>query len=148
MGLPGLEHENFIGSRGRGVAADPSTLQHICPDQAPKCQPAPNRGLTAPTVTTTVTTKELTITGKLTGSPSSRYVVEVFGNAAADGREAEMFLADSAVYTDATGAASFLVKIDRARAERVRSVTATITSDEGATSPLSDAVPVKESASR
>lgn len=148
MGLPGLEHESFVGSRGRGVAPNPATMQHICPDQAPRCQPAPNRGLSAPTLMSATVAKELTITGKLAGIPSSRYVVELFGNAAADAREAEMFLADSAVYTDATGAASFVVKLDRAGAARVHSVTATITSDEGATSPLSDAVPVKEFASR
>jgi 3-dehydroshikimate dehydratase len=148
MGLPGLEHENFIGSRGRGVAANPATMQHICPDHAPQCQTPPNRGLVAPTVTTAIAAKELTISGKLTGIPSTRYVVELFGNAAADGHEAEIFLGDSAVYTDPTGAATFVIKIDRARDDRVRSVTATITSDEGATSALSDAVPVKELASR
>jgi 3-dehydroshikimate dehydratase len=147
MGLPGLEHENFVGSRGRGVVPNPATMQHICPEQAPQCQPAPNRALSAPTLMSANVAKELTINGKLAGTPSSRYLVELFGNAG-DGHEAEMFLGDSAVYTDATGAATFTVKINRARAGRVQSVTATITSAEGATSSLSDAVPVKELASR
>jgi 3-dehydroshikimate dehydratase len=149
FGLPGLEHENFVGSRGRGVSSNAATLQHICPQNAPKCQPAPNAGANRPTLTTArATATELTVTGTLTGTPTRRYVVELFGNTDAGSGESEMFLDETPVYTDAAGAASFTMRIERTRAARVHALTATVTSDEGATSALSAAIELKEGSSR
>ena len=86
--------------------------------------------------------------GTFTGSPATRYLVEVFGNTEANSAESELYLDESAVNSDAAGAASFTMRIDRNRADRVRSLTATITSDDGATSALSDALQLKEPQSR
>jgi 3-dehydroshikimate dehydratase len=149
FGLPGLEHENFVGSRGRGVIVNAVTLQRICPQQAPQCQPAPNGGLAGPTLLSAhATANELTITGTLTGVPASRYLIELFGNVGADSVESERFLDDSAAYTDAAGVAAFTMRVERSRVERVRTLTATMTSDEGATSPLSAAIQIKNGSSR
>ncbi len=149
FGLAGLEHAGFVGSRGRGVTSTPATLQHICPENAPQCQAAPNRALARPKLTTSRSTAgEVTVSGTLTGSPATRYVVEMFGNTEADGAESELYLDENAVYTDAAGVASFTMRIDLGRADRVRSLTATITSDVGATSALSEALPLKAPQSR
>jgi 3-dehydroshikimate dehydratase len=145
FGLPGLEHENFVGSRGRGVTSNPATILRICPQHAPQCQPAPNRGLRAPILTSVRESDyEMTIAGRLSGEPSRRYVIELFGNGEADAIQSEQFLVEQAIATDAAGAASFTIRVARSSAERVRSFTATITSDEGATSPLSAALRRKE----
>jgi 3-dehydroshikimate dehydratase len=149
LGLPGLEHESFVGSRGRGVTPNPATFQHICPQSAPQCQPAPNRALLRPTLAAARTIAGgLTVTGTAHGAPTTRYTVELFGNTDANSGESELFLDASAVHTDAAGVAAFTIKIERPRAEPVRAVTATITSDDGATSPLSVALQLKDSSGR
>lgn len=149
LGLPGLEHENFVGSRGRGVTPNPATFQHICPQNAPQCQPAPNQALVRPTLGTARTIAgELTVTGTANGAPTTRYMVELFGNTDASSGESELFLDTSTVHTDASGVAVFTIKIDRSRAQTVRAVTATITSDDGATSPLSAALQLKDASGR
>jgi len=49
FGVPGLEHANFVGSRGRGVDTDPSKRARICSGtDTTGCQPAPNLGQAAP----------------------------------------------------------------------------------------------------
>jgi 3-dehydroshikimate dehydratase len=149
FGLPGLEHAGFVGSRGRGVTSNATTLQHICPENAPQCQAAPNHALPKPKLTTgRSTTGEVTVSGTFTGSPATRYLVEMFGNSEANSSESELFLDESAVYSDAAGVASFTMRIGRNHVDRVRSLTATITSDDGATSALSDALQLKEPQSR
>src|SRR6476619_7180586 len=50
FGLPGLEHERYVGKRGIGVNPPPASLTRICPDGAPGCQAAPNRAIAAPTL--------------------------------------------------------------------------------------------------
>jgi len=52
------------------------------------------------------------------------------------------------IYTDAAGNGAFTIQVERVGIERVRSVTATLTSDDGATSALSDALPLQEAPSR
>jgi len=149
LGLPGLEHESFVGSRGRGVVPNAATMQHICPEHAPQCQAAPNRGLVRPTLTSTRTSvTELSVSGTMVGAPAARYVVELFGNTAAAGAESELFLKQAVIYTDAAGNGAFTIQVERVGIERVRSVTATLTSDDGATSALSDALPLQEAPSR
>ena len=149
LGLPGLEHEGFVGSRGRGVTPNPATLQHICPEHAPACQAAPNRSAPRPTLTADRTSgDDVAVMGTVSGAPATRYVVEIFGNTEPGSAESELFLDQAVVYTDAAGAASFTVHVARRRVERVRSFTATVTSDEGATSALSDALQLQPAQSR
>jgi 3-dehydroshikimate dehydratase len=139
FGLPGPEHERFVGSRGGGVRPDAATLQHICPISAPHCQAVPNSELMAPTlISAQASEASFAVSGTLTGPKMSRFVVELFGNTTANSDESEIFLDERAVYTDATGRAAFTFRIDRSLPDdRLKSVTATITSAEGATSPLS-----------
>ena len=138
FGLPGLEHDGFVGSRGKGVV--PATLQYICPRQAPGCQSLPNAGLRPPTLTEArAAGGEITIAGAVSGAPLSRYVVELFGNTDVSGEEAEVFLGEHATYTDARGAGAFTLRVRPEFSSPIRSVTATVTSVEGATSPLSNA---------
>jgi len=145
FGVPGLEHESFVGSRGRGVSVNPATIQYICPQHAAQCQPSPNRGVRAPLLASLRESgNEIAINGSLSAEPSRRYVVELFGNSDAQSAESEQFLVDQPIATDAAGAASFTIRIERSSADRLRSFTATVTSDDGATSPLSAALPRKE----
>jgi 3-dehydroshikimate dehydratase len=140
LGVPGLEHEGFVGSRGGGVHPDPATLQRICPSGAPDCQPMPNDGITPPTIASVRRAgRQIVVQGRLTGRPDSHYVVEVFGNARANGAEGEVVLGMGAADTDAAGAGQFTVTID-APGAAPGSVTATVTSPEGATSAFSAGV--------
>jgi 3-dehydroshikimate dehydratase len=139
FGLPGLEHAGFVGSRGKGVV--PTTLQYICPEQAPRCHAAPNAGLRPPTLTEArAVDGDVSVAGAISGAAHSRYVVELFGNTDVSREEAEVFLGDRAVYTDATGAAVFNMRVQAAPLDPpIRSVTATVTSAAGATSSVSRA---------
>jgi 3-dehydroshikimate dehydratase len=139
FGLPGLEHAAFVGSRGGGVHPDAATLQHICPENAPRCQEGPNPGVRPPTLTrATVSGGRISVSGEIRARPASRYVVELFGNTDASSSESELFLDQQAVSTDAGGHGAFALQVERSRGgRRVESVTATMTSAEGSTSPLS-----------
>ena len=139
FGVAGPEHQGYIGSRGGGVNRDSSTLRHICPQVGPGCDSPPNPGLIRPILTSArLTATGFTVVGTATGSKTARYVVELFGNSNATDDESQMFLADHAVYTDANSQATFTIRIDRPLiSSNMKSVTATITSAEGATSPLS-----------
>jgi 3-dehydroshikimate dehydratase len=141
FGVPGLEHASFIGSRGRGNTPATATLQHICPENAPACQAPPNAGLVAPTLTAArLSGNALQVTGSITALPMKRYAVEVFGNIDPGSQEAQSFLSESAVVTDREGKAAFTVRVDRQIGDvRLYSITATVTSTDGATSPLSRA---------
>ena len=141
FGVSGLEHANFVGSRGKGVSSDPATLQHMCPENAPRCQPLPNGGLRPPTLTAARGNGgAITVRGTIAAAPTRRYVVELFGNADPSSSEAEVFLADSAVHTDPHGNGTFTIDVERPDGRQgVGSVTATVTSTDGATSPLSRA---------
>jgi 3-dehydroshikimate dehydratase len=141
FGVPGLEHAGFVGSRGRGVSASAATLQYICPDAAPRCQPAPNGGVRPPTLLGAhVDAAEMTVTGTIAGTAASRYVVELFGNTDRNSAEAEVFVAQAPAYTDASGHGTFTLRVPRSgESLALQSVTATMTSAAGATSPLSAA---------
>ncbi|HYQ24891.1 right-handed parallel beta-helix repeat-containing protein [Stenotrophomonas sp.] len=140
FGVPGLEHASFVGSRGRGVDNDPSKRARICTaaGQA-NCQPLPNLGQAAPQLTA-VQGKgaQRQLNGRFQGVPDSRYQVEVFGNRAANGSEAELVLGSVEARTDAQGQGSFTFPLGAgADAAAAGSLTATVTSAQGATSPLS-----------
>ena len=149
FGVPGLEHASFVGSRGRGVT--PATpFLHICPHNGTTCQPAPNAGLLAPTLTgARLEGNALHVEGTVVAPPMSRYVVELFGNSDSRSQEAELFLGEGAVYTDHEGKATFALDVERIVGNgRLYSVTATLTSADGATSPLSSARAIRPSTSR
>ena len=89
------------------------------------------------------------ISGTVAGAGVTRYVVELFGNSDEKSDEAEFFLDDVAVSTDTNGHAVFTARLERSAADvKVRSVTATVTSAAGATSPLSRARAIVDSSPR
>ena len=147
FGLPGLEHDSFVGSRGRGVVSNPATLLHICPSQSPQCQPAPNGGLRAPSLSAIhVSNDRVRVTGTLPGAPAGRYLLELFGNAANEAGEAEIFIGEGGVSIGDQGTATFTVSVaPPTDNQKLRSITATVTSFDGATSPLSTPVVIQES---
>ena len=149
LGVPGLEHASFVGSRGHGVTP-PATLPDICPQNGIACQPSPNAGLRAPTLTEARhEDNTLHVVGTVIAPPTSRYVVELFGNGDSQSPEAEVFLVERAVYTDQEGKATFALEVERLGGDRrLSSVTATLTSTDGATSPLSSARAIRTSTSR
>jgi 3-dehydroshikimate dehydratase len=149
LSIPGLEHASFVGSRGRGVTPA-ATLPHICPQNGIACQPPPNAGLRAPTLTDArLEDNTLHVVGTVVAPPTSRYVVELFGNSDSESPEAEVFLVDRAVYTDQEGKATFALEVERLVGDRrLSSLTATLTSTDGATSPLSGARAIRTSTSR
>jgi 3-dehydroshikimate dehydratase len=139
FGVPGPEHESFVGSRGGGVTTDPAKLQHICHRDESHCETAPNAGLMRPMLATaTLTDTSLSLSGMFTGVKLSRFVVELFGNTDANSDESEVFLGDREAYTDGDGRAVFTFQIKRSSLDAALTwVTATVTSVEGGTSPLS-----------
>jgi len=149
FGVPGLEHANFVGSRGRGNTPAPATLQHICPDNAPVCQGAPNGGVLPPMLTTARQSgNTLDVTGTIAALPMKRYTVELFGNIDPGSQEAQSFLGETAVVTDRDGKTTFTMRADHQIGDlRLYSVTATLTSPDGATSPLGAALVIGTAAS-
>jgi 3-dehydroshikimate dehydratase len=144
FGLPGLEHERYVGKRGIGVNPPPASLTRICPDSAPNCQAAPNRGLVAPTIDSVrKSAAQLAVQGRLRATPRSRFTVEVFGNRDKRSSEGETFLGEAAVMTDADGVGTFALTVD-APGAMPASFTATVTSSEGATSEFSAPVALSE----
>ncbi len=145
FGLPGLEHERYVGKRGIGVNPPPASLTRICPDSAPNCQAAPNRGLVAPTIDSVrKSAAQLAVQGRLRATPRSRFTVEVFGNRdKRSSSEGETFLGEAAVMTDADGVGTFALTVD-APGAMPASFTATVTSSEGATSEFSAPVALSE----
>jgi len=76
--------------------------------------------------------------GVFNGAPNQRYQVELFGNTAKDGSEAERVLGTVQAVTDAQGQGRFAVPLaDAGEGAGLATVTATLTSALGATSPLS-----------
>jgi 3-dehydroshikimate dehydratase len=146
FGLPGGEHERYVGKRGAGVVPAPASLAKICPDGAPNCQPAPNGGLAAPSLDSARKRgTELIAQGRLRGAPSSRFVVEVFGNRAAASVEGEIFLGETVVISDADGNGRFSLTVDVAKlGATLAAVTATLTSAAGATSEFSQPIAPSE----
>src|SRR5215467_13272990 len=68
FGVPGPEHESFVGSRGGGVTANPAKLQQICLQGGSHCETAPNAGLVRPTLTRAdVAGSSLTVSGMFKG---------------------------------------------------------------------------------
>ncbi len=139
--VPGLEHVRFIGNRGGGVESDPSKLETICAldGQVAGCEPSPNHGQTAPKLLSVVAAGQgkIGVRGEFQGLANTLYRVELFANSKPGMTEAERYLGFTQVPVDANGHASFVFQIDSADAANAANVTATVTSADGATSPLS-----------
>ncbi|WP_337994271.1 right-handed parallel beta-helix repeat-containing protein [Pseudomonas putida] len=134
FGVPAIEHAIYEGSRGIGVDQSGTNRALICSDKvkAKDCQPMPNHSQPAPQLTGQ---KGNRLSGTVRGEPDSLLRVEVFANRQADGREAEHYLGQTMVATDATGQGRFDYDLEQGTA--FGSFTATVTRADGATSPLS-----------
>lgn len=144
--VPGLEHAKFVGNRGGGVESDPAKLDKICAldGNVPGCQVSPNHGQTAPKLTTVASAdKGLTVKGEFKGEPNTLYRVELFSNSKPSMDEAEHYIGYIRVPVDAKGNATFAFPVKGAAAQNVANFTATVTTVDGATSPLSAPVMVK-----
>ena len=118
-----------------GWAGTPNTDQAIICDAKgePKpCQPLPNHNQQAPRL---LGLNGNVLRGEVQGPASSLMRVEVFGNAEAEGTEAEQYLGEVLVHSDAKGQARFAQALENAGG--MRSFTATVTTADGATSELS-----------
>ncbi|WP_426428007.1 hypothetical protein [Pseudomonas palmensis] len=76
--------------------------------------------------------------GQVSGEPDSLLRVEVFGNADSKAGEAEQYLGEVMVATDAKGQAQFEYVLPQA--DGLQAFTATVTRSDGATSELSKAL--------
>lgn len=136
FGLPGLEHVEYVGSRGMGVVQDAATAPHICTDEATRegCQPAPQHGLQPPVLETAVRSENgLRIAGAAR-APSGMVTVEIFAGPAGTSDSAR-FLGT----LQAVSGADDDVRIEGivAQAEAGEVITASVTTATGASSALS-----------
>lgn len=128
--VPALEHAGFEGSRGGGVVVEPAKQQKTCTQPNEQgCNAMPNQAIQAPQVRY--------VAGKVQASiqaeANRHYRIEFFGNTQANGREAEQFLGQQILTTDASGKG--VATWNSLHGEK--SVTATVTNNLGATSELS-----------
>lgn len=139
--VPGLEHGKFIGNRGGGVEGDPSKLETICAldGRVDGCEPSPNHSQAAPTLLSTLAGSDggVGVRGQFKGIPDSLYRVELFANSKPGMTEAERYLGFIQVPVDAKGQANFVFPLASADAAKAANVTATVTTTDGGTSPLS-----------
>ncbi|PWB32812.1 hypothetical protein DCO48_11835 [Pseudomonas sp. SDI] len=135
--VPALEHAIYVGSRGIGVDQSGTHRAIICTvDAAPSgCQPIPNHNQPAPVLSGL---KDGHLRGRVRGEANSLLRMEVFANREASASEAEAYLGDVLVSTDATGAGRFDYALEQA--EGFAAFTATVTRADGATSELSSAL--------
>ncbi|MCW2267639.1 nitrous oxide reductase family maturation protein NosD [Pseudomonas sp. JUb96] len=134
FGVPAIEHALYEGSRGIGVDQSGNNRAIICSDEAQVkgCQPMPNHNQPAPLLTAL---KGNRLRGTVNGEPDSLLRVEVFANQQAQSAEAEHYLGESLVATDAKGQGQFDYVLEQGTT--FGSFTATVTRADGATSPLS-----------
>ncbi|CAN5454316.1 right-handed parallel beta-helix repeat-containing protein [soil metagenome] len=137
MGVPGLEHVSYVGSRGMGVVFDKAGAAQICqtPGAPAGCHQAPEFGLAPPRLTSAQTSNGVvSIQGSAEGPPTTALVVEIFANppGAAEG---ERYLGAIHAATDAQGQATFAGEV--AAAKSGQAITATVTTSAGATSAFS-----------
>jgi 3-dehydroshikimate dehydratase len=137
FGIPAQEHAAYVGERGGGVTVDPARLTKICPDGAPACQAQPNRGIVPPAidkVTRNGTT--LTVSGRVQSGTASGVIIELFGNRNAGDAEGEIFLGETRVRTNG-GQTPFTMEVTAPVGSVPTSFTATVTTNDGATSEFS-----------
>ncbi|AGZ36421.1 3-dehydroshikimate dehydratase [Pseudomonas sp. SWI6] len=134
FGVPAQAHALYVGSRGIGADLAKKDQAIICDGngQPKPCQPLPNHNQPAPRLTALQGEQ---LQGEVSGPASSLLRVEVFGNAEANGTEAQQYLGQVLVSSDKDGKATFAQTLENAA--ELRSFTATVTTAEGATSELS-----------
>ncbi|MGP9544496.1 NosD domain-containing protein [Psychrobacter sp. AOP7-B1-25] len=133
--VPGLEHADFIGSRGGGVVIEDANLQKTCAkSDKDNCNSIPNQAIQTPNLS--VSKGE--IVAEIKAQPNQRYQLEFFANSRVGFQEAEQYLGSKMVATNARGKA----KVSWKPITGVATVTATLTNHLGATSELSPAVVV------
>ncbi|WDY56723.1 right-handed parallel beta-helix repeat-containing protein [Pseudomonas sp. PSKL.D1] len=134
FGVPAQAHALYVGSRGVGADLAKQDQAIICDGKGePKpCQPLPNHNQQAPKL---IAIEGNVLRGEVQGPASSLLRVEVFGNTEADGTEAQQYLGEVLVNSDAQGRARFAQPLEGAAG--LRSFTATVTTADGATSELS-----------
>ncbi len=134
FGVPAQAHALYVGSRGVGADLPKKDQAIICDakGEPTPCQPLPNHNQQAPRL---IALDGNVLRGEVQGPVSSLLRIEVFGNARADGTEAEQYLGDVLVNTDEQGQARFAQVLDNI--SELKSFTATVTTADGATSELS-----------
>ncbi len=137
FGVPAQAHALYVGSRGVGADLPAKDQAIICDAQGePKpCQPLPNHNQSAPRL---LALEGNVLRGEVQGPASSLLRVEVFGNAEAEGTEAEQYLGEVLVNSDEKGLARFAQPLENDG--ELRSFTATVTTTDGATSELSQPI--------
>jgi 3-dehydroshikimate dehydratase len=139
--VPGLEHGKFIGNRGGGVESDVSKLETVCAldGNVAGCEPSPNHGQAAPKLLSTLSGSKgaVGVKGEFVGEPNTLYRVELFANSKPNQTEAERYIGFIQVPVDAQGKGAFVYQVESADAAGAANFTATVTTSDGATSPLS-----------
>jgi 3-dehydroshikimate dehydratase len=137
FGVPAQEHGAYVGERGGGVAVDPTRLTKICPDGAPTCQAQPNHGIAPPAIDKVARNgTSLTVSGRVQAGSPMGAIIELYGNRNAGDTEGEIFLGETRIRTN--GAQTpFTMEVTAPVGSVPTSFTATITSNDGATSEFS-----------
>ena len=130
FGIPAQEHAAYVGERGGGVPVDPAKFTQICPEGAPACQGEPNNGI-APPVLEKITRSGTTLTAN--GRALAGGTVELFGNRNAGDTEGEIYLGEARVGDNG----QFSMTVDAPSVSVPTGFTATVTSNDGATSEFS-----------
>jgi 3-dehydroshikimate dehydratase len=119
------------------VAVDPARFTRICPDGAPACQAQPNRGIAPPAIDkVTRNATSLTVSGRVQAGSPMGATIELYGNRNAGDPEGEIFLGETRIRTN--GAQTpFTMQVTAPAGSVPTSFTATITSNDGATSEFS-----------
>jgi 3-dehydroshikimate dehydratase len=137
MGAPGLEHGDYVGSRGMGVVFDQAGAARVCqaPGQPTGCHEAPQLGLKPPSLVSARTVGQgVSVRGSVEGPADTALVIEIFASPPG-GTEGERYLGAIKAATDANGKVIFAGEV--ASAALGQSVTATVTTSAGASSAFS-----------
>ena len=137
MGAPGLEHGDYVGSRGMGVVFDQAGAARVCqtPGVPTGCHEAPEFGLKPPNLSSARAAGQgVSVQGSVEGPADKALVIEVFANPLG-GVEGGRYLGTIKATTDADGNASFMGEV--ASAARGAWITATVTTSGGASSVFS-----------
>jgi 3-dehydroshikimate dehydratase len=114
FGVPAQAHALYVGSRGIGAQLAKQDQAIICDGKGePKpCQPLPNHNQQPPTL---LALEGNVLRGEVQGPASSLLRVELFGNAQAEATEAEQYLGEVLVNSDAKGQARFAQALGKAK---------------------------------
>jgi 3-dehydroshikimate dehydratase len=133
LGAAGPGDAAYQGRMGTGVVVDPDRLVRFCPDGAPKCAPAPDGALRPPVIDSV--SRQGMVTGHFDGAAKSHFIVEVFANHRPGDSEGATYVGGTVATSDASGHGRFTARVKSM--PQPGSITATLTSAEGATSEFS-----------